>query len=450
MNKKISLSIAICLAASSSAYATNGYQLTGIGAYQKSLAGAVTAKPGSAMSAISNPAGMARVGKRADFSLEMFMPERFVDFTATGGEKNDSKSEQYGVPALGWTAPIDDGSEVYFGGGIYGTSGLGTDYPLTRLSPEQTSGPFSPAPAVYFEGYSAIQFWQMAPTVAWNHNDKLTFGVSLNLDYQSVSFRQAFLMDGDGTGTADGVADQGALVNFDLSRTAQAFGYGLSFGVLYDINDDLTVGATYKSKQNFGDLEYQLAHGDIQDVSGQSRLPISGGCDAGGGMKICPAGTYTLDLDFPAMYSIGVAYQINKFTSISFDAKKIEWSSTLKSLDITGPNGEFISLPAGWDDQTIMAIGVEVAVNYKLKLRAGYNHADAPFDESSTDSNYILPAVTQSHFAFGADYRINKYWEVAMHASKAKEETYTSPAPTSGAKIGLGITTFGINLGYMF
>ena len=439
MNKKISLSIAICLAASSSAYATNGYQLTGIGAYQKSLAGAVTAKPGSAMSAISNPAGMARVGKRADFSLEMFMPERFVDFTALGGNKNDSSAEQYGVPALGWTAPIDDGSDIYFGGGIYGTSGLGTDYPQTQFS--AASGP---NPDVYFAGYSAIQFWQMAPTVAWHHNEQLTFGVSLNIDYQSVSFKQAFNADTDANGSAET-----NFTNFDLSRTAQAFGYGISLGVLFDVNDDLTVGATYKTKQDFSDLKYQLSDGDISDLTGN--FPISG-CPsvatAFGPKATCPAGTYSLELDFPAMYSVGLAYQINKFTNISFDAKVIEWSKTLDALTVMGPNGEIITLNSKWDDQTILAIGVEVAVNYKLKLRAGYNHADAPFDESSTDSNYILPAVTQSHFAFGADYRINKYWEIAMHASKAQEETFTSPG--TGAKIGLGITTFGINLGYMF
>jgi len=368
----------------------------------------------------------------------MFMPERFVDFTATGGEKNDSAAEQYGVPALGWTAPIEDGSDVYFGGGIYGTSGLGTDYPQTKVLQAGVNG--SPTD-LYFEGYSAIQFWQMAPTIAWNHNDKLTFGVSLNIDYQSVSFKQTTLAD---TGSVFGDTP---VVNFDLSRTAQAFGFGISLGILYDINDDLTVGATYKSKQNFSDLEYQLSNGDIQDASTQNQLPITG-CDVGGGVNRCPPGTYTMELDFPAMYSVGLAYQINKFTNISFDAKVIEWSKTLDALTVMGPNGEIITLNSKWDDQTILALGVEVAVNYKLKLRAGYNYSDAPFDESSTDTNYILPAVTQSHFAFGADYRVNKYWEIAMHASKAKEETYTSPV--TGAKIGLGITTFGINLGYMF
>lgn len=421
------------------AFATNGYQLTGIGAYQKSLGGAVTAMPGSAMTAITNPAGIARVGKRADFSLELFMPERFVDFSASGGERNDSAAEQYGVPALGWSAPIEDNSDIFFGGGIYGTSGLGTDYPLTQLSQEQ----IGTAPALFFEGYSAIQFWQMAPTIAWNENKDLSFGVSLNIDYQSVSFKQAFHMDGDGSGNADGIADDGTLVNFDLSRTAQAFGYGLSLGVLYNITEEFTVGASYKSKQDFSDLEFQLSHGDIADISGQNQLPITG-C-AGG---VCPAGKYTLELDFPAMYSVGLAYQLNNMVHLSFDVKLIEWSSTLKRLDIKGPSGELISLPANWDDQTIIALGVEFSVNPRLNLRLGYNQADAPFDASSTDSNYILPAVTQTHFAFGGDYHLGKYWEIGFHGSKALDETYTSP--TTGAKIGLGITTLGINLGYLF
>ena len=38
------------------AVATNGYQLIGVCSYQKSLGGAVTASPGSAMTAITNPA----------------------------------------------------------------------------------------------------------------------------------------------------------------------------------------------------------------------------------------------------------------------------------------------------------------------------------------------------------------------------------------------------------
>ena len=72
-------------AESPSTFATNGHQLIGIGTYRKSPAGAVTANPGSAMTAVANPAGSARIGRRADLSMEPLMPSRSVDFTALGG-----------------------------------------------------------------------------------------------------------------------------------------------------------------------------------------------------------------------------------------------------------------------------------------------------------------------------------------------------------------------------
>ena len=64
------------LTVAGTAHATNGYQLIGIGAYQKGMGGAVTANPQSAMTAITNPAGIAAIGSRADVSMEWFHTER--------------------------------------------------------------------------------------------------------------------------------------------------------------------------------------------------------------------------------------------------------------------------------------------------------------------------------------------------------------------------------------
>ncbi len=424
--------------------ATNGYQLTGIGSYEESLAGAVTAAPGSAMTAISNPAGMARIGKRADFSLEMFMPDRFVDFTAQGGDKSDSAATQYGVPALGWTAPLEDNDgDVYFGGGMYGTSGLGTDYGQTFMSPAQ--GPF---PAMYFEGYSSIQFWQMAPTLAWNVNKKLTVGGSLNIDYQSVSLKQKFTGD---TGGVAGIDSQDTVMaSLDLSRTAQAFGYGISLGALYDVNDQLTLGFSYKTKQSFPDMEYQLGYGDI---TGNSNLGLNTGCtdvDVLTGRQFCPAGLYKLQLDFPAMIALGVAYSPVEAVTISLDVKQIQWSDTLDVLSITGPDGMRLDLPAGWEDQTVFALGVEYVVNQRLRLRAGYNQADAPIDEADVDNNLILPASVEKHYAVGGDFRMSKFWDLGFHYSTGSKNTLETSNPMSGASIGLDIRTIGLNLGYRF
>lgn len=414
-NKQILAAVtAAAFAAPIPVFATNGYQLIGVGAYQKSLAGAVTANPGSAMTAVSNPAGAARVGGRADFSMEMFMPERDVDFSATGGRVGSSAVDMYGVPSLGWTAPVSEGSNVYFGGGMYGTSGMGVDYAATALMP-----------GMNWDGYSNIAFWQMAPTLAWNHSDALSFGVALNIDYQSVAFKQRVMDDGGNV-----------ISNFDLSRAAAGFGYGLSLGVLYDINDRLTVGASYKSKQEFAALEYNLAQGDITHPD----------------MGALPAGTYTLDLDFPQQAAVGVTWRATEVIAVSADVKWIDWSSTMGKLAVQGPAGA-MPMDPGWKDQTVYAVGLAYALNERTNLRAGYNYAAAPFGSAEVSRNLILPALTETHYTLGMDYRFNSRWELALHYMYAPEVTLTAPMtdPSApGATISLKETSFGANIGYRF
>ena len=401
------------------AFATNGYQLIGVGSYQKGLAGAVTANPGSAMTAVTNPAGAARVGSRADFSLEAFMPDRSVDFTALGGEKAESAVDMYGIPAIGWTAPTSDGSDVYFGGGMYGTSGMGVDYGVTDMGGN-----------MLWDGYSSISFWQMAPVLAWNVDDKLSLGASLNIDYQSVALKQRF------TDTSTPLPT--TLQQVDLSRSASSFGLGLSLGVLYDPIPAVTLGFSYKSKQNFSDLEYQLAAGDITLM------------DPSLGPQALPAGTYTLDLDYPQQAAVGIAYRASNKLTFSGDIKWINWSDTMGQLTINGPGGS-IPYNSGWDDQTVFAIGINYDINEMFTIRGGYNYAESPIGPEDVANNLILPAVVESHYTIGGDYRINTHWDLAFHYMYVPENTVTSTDPQlPGAKISLSETSFGLNIGYRF
>lgn len=417
------------------AFATNGYQLIGVGAYQKGLAGAVTAAPGSAMTAVTNPAGAARVGSRADFSMEMFMPTRDSDFTALGGGKADSTVDSYGVPALGWTAPTSDGSDLYFGGGMYGTSGMGVDYAPTLMMPAAVN---PTGFDMYWDGYSNISFWQMAPVLAKNINSRLSVGASLNIDYQSVSFQQRVMLDTDSNGQGDSVMD-----NFDLSRAASGFGLGISFGMLYDLNDAVTVGLSYRSQQEFSPLEYQLAAGDIYVDSNVSPTGVAPGS----------AGTYELDLDFPQQAALGVAYRANDQLTLSADLKWIDWSSTMDTLAVKGPNGSQRTMDPGWDDQTVIAVGVNYQMTPALALRAGYNHAESPIDDKAASRNMILPAVVETHYTVGLGYTLNNRWDIAFHYMHVPEVTRQAPATdpqAPGAEIALSETSFGTNIGYRF
>lgn len=419
----LKVSISTVLAASAllplSADATNGYQLIGVGSYQKSLGGAVTANPGSAMTAITNPAGMIRIGKRADFSMEAFMPTRSTDFSAFGGDEVESDSDLYGVPAIGWTAPVGDRDDLYFGGGMYGTSGLGVDYAETLMMP---AGASFTGNDIVWDGYSNIAFWQMAPTLAWNPSDNLSLGVALNIDYQQVSFSQRM---------RDTVT--GALYNFDLSRSANAFGFGLTFGLLYDFSEDWTLGFSYKSKQRFTDLDYNLRDGDIDTT-------LVGG-------PAYPGGTYSLGLDFPQQAAVGMAWRAADVFTLSADLKWIEWSDTMGELTVEGPDGWDFAMDPGWDDQVVYALGADWQVLDQLNLRFGFNYAESPIDGENAANNLILPGVVEDHYTFGLDYRFDA-WELAFHFMYAPEVMVRAETGFPGAEISLEETSVGINLGY--
>jgi long-chain fatty acid transport protein len=426
MKRKSTIGIIIVTATlfffTSSAFATNGYQLIGIGSYQKSLGGAVTALPGSNMAAVTNPAGMLRIGHRADFSMEAFMPERSSDFTAIGGEMAESSSELYGIPAIGWNGPVGNRDDMVFGGGMYGTSGMGVDYGSTLMQP-----------GVYWDGYSSIAFWQMAPSLAWQANEKLSFGASINIDFQQVAFQQRMMADSDSDQQGDTV-----LMNFDLSRGASAFGFGLSLGILYDVNEMITIGASYKSKQFFTDLEYQLAYGDIDMTA------------FGGGPM--PAGTYKLDLDFPQQAAVGIAVHVTQTFTVAADVKWINWSDTMDTLAVHGPGGFQVPMDPGWDDQVVFAIGIAYKLNDRVNLRAGFNYGESPIDEESAANNLLLPAVVETHYTAGADYKLDDHWDIGCHYMYVPENSVTAGPETNapGAIISLSEQSVGINLGYKF
>ena len=413
------IAILALLTGPATTYATNGYQLIGVGSYQKSLGGAVTANPGSAMTAITNPAGMARIGNRTDFSMEAFMPGRSTDFSAFGGDEVKSDSELYGVPAIGWTAPVDGQSDLYFGGGMYGTSGLGVDYADTLMMP---AGASFTGNDLIWNGYSNIAFWQMAPTLAWNANDKLSLGVAINIDYQQVSFQQEI---------RDDITD--ASFNFDLGRSANAFGFGISFGLLYDLSDKVTIGGSNKSKQFFSELKYNLSPGDIDTT-------LMGG-------PAYPGGTYTLDLDFPQQAAIGIAIKATAALTLSADLKWINWSSTMKNLAVEGPDGYDFVMDPGWEDQVVYALGGEYQVNNRLVLRAGFNYAASPIDENNAASNLILPGVVEDHYTFGLDYAFT-HWDLGFHYMYAPENIVRANSGFPGTEIRLKEQSVGINLGY--
>lgn len=420
------------------AFATNGYQLIAVGSYQKGMAGATTAAPYDAMSALTNPAGMALIGSRADFNIEMFNPNRHVDLASFGGGSTEGGSRLYGVPAIGWTAPAFKSPNIHFGGGMYGTSGLGVDYDVFN------AGVFGDA-----DIYTAIQFWKMAPTLSAHVTERLALGIALNADYQSVEISEAFRNI-----TLPGAP---STVSLNLSRSPGTFGIGTTVGALYKLTDRVDVGASYSSEQYFQSTEYRLAEDAIQNfpqANGTATNPNNGRFD--------------LDLNFPQQWAVGVAARPFDRWLVSFDIKWINWEATHDSVRLKGDfliNGttpaSSISLPFGWDNQWVFAVGTQYQLTDAFAVRAGFNHAKAPINEADVFNNLAFPAVSENHLTFGATYRLGDHWELSTAYKRALKNELTGkndiPAPfqslagtDSNAKIAMDQHSVGLQISYRF
>ncbi|MBI5178096.1 MAG: outer membrane protein transport protein [Nitrospinae bacterium] len=438
------LAIALLFVAQN-AWATNGHQLIAVGSYGEGMAGAVTAAPFDTTTAISNPAGLTKLGARADFHFQQLMPKRSVDWTALGGTKTEGGSDKYLIPSVGWSAPINDDETLFFGGGMFVTSGMGVDYDSVNAGFLQINSTGTvPGPMMKGRVYSQYQFWKMAPTLAKKFSDKLSVGLALNVDYQQLSLKQWFYNTDTTTYPSPYLSSMG----IDLSTPMGVMGYGFTIGALYDVNDMISIGVNYSSKQSFDKMQFRLQKGNV------TYAPTGTGT-----LFVSRDGTYSLGMDFPSQYAFGVAVRPSEAWLVTLDYKKINFSETLDSLSLegtydttsltTGATSTASAMPLAfkWKDVNVYALGIQYKLGDGGWLRAGYNSGDSPIDSSNASSAWALPAITKNHYSFGGTGNIGKHWQGHFAYQIANEETVAS---ANGDKISLKGTSVTVGLSYLF
>ncbi len=437
--KILGCAVAAAIAAaafSGSAFATNGYQLIGIGQYAVGMGGAVVAAPDDPLSAaISNPAGLALMHPQAAFSAEVFNPTRKTNM---GFGEIGSHSNVYGIPAIGWVAPAF-GDGIVFGGGVYGTSGLGVNY-LQNVAPNPNL-PYGG----YAQAYSSITFIQMAPSLAMKVNDHLAVGASLNIAAEQGSFQQTFTQFTNISPNPQQpfVVPIGGGLN--LSTPSWAYGVGLTIGALYKVNDMVTLGATYKSPMIFTPLTFQA------------------------GAQVAPDGTrgnpgqYSGHLNYPQQIALGLAIRPTSRWLVSVEGQWINWHNTLNTFNIYGPwQGTNVqALPLKWQNQWVANFGTQYDVNNWLQVRAGYTWGSNPVPNTSAAiaANTIFPAVVQNAITFGATQKLGMGWKLTEAYMHAFSNTMTGAPgsapfaprdPLQAASSTLAENSYGLQVGYDF
>ncbi|MDH4945498.1 outer membrane protein transport protein [Sulfurimonas sp. C5] len=387
MKKTIKLAVVAALAlGATSAFATNGSTLIGMGAKARGMAGTGIGMSHGAESALVNPALITSVkNTEISFGGTLFMPNVHVGLTGVGEAK--SKADMNVIPEVSIASKVTD--NFYAGIGIWGTAGMGTDYRDMLTANVGT-----------MQMVTNLQIMQFGVPLAYKM-DNFSVAVTPILQYGALDIN--YDMDAN---VSSGV--NGAGVAQDL-----AFGY--SVGLAYE-NSGLTVGAVYKSRI---DMEYtgQLS-GATQAFVDQGIFPLP----------------MSDKLSTPAEIGVGASYAMGEST-IAIDYKKIKWSDAEGYKDFK------------WDDQSVIAVGYEYKTD-SFALRLGYNHASNPIKDAgamtlaqfmaggmnmtSFGGNAInmfnllgFPAVVESHYAVGATFNISDVTSVDLAYTYAPETDQT-------------------------
>lgn len=438
---KRSVSFALVVGATipMSAWATNGYFSHGWGTKSKAMAGVAAALPQDTLVAATNPAGMAFIGNAMDVGVSFFNPsprgyEANNDYATqqvqtpngnftlpagafvTPGEY-DSSGDWFLVPSLGYNHVIDSQSTI--GVSIYGNGGMNTEYedrpPFENfaLAPNQRVGPYPDGSVGPYFDFSTGQPMPVTAEIPGTQNGNPN-GIYTATTPTGISLEQLFieipytLKLGQGKQSI-GIAPVFAIQRFEATGLQPfkqlsvrpdkvtnngwdySYGAGLHFGWFGQINDQLSLGASYRT------------------TVWMSKLSDYGGLFADDG-----------SFNIPAMFELGVAYKPQPNLTLAFDYQHIfygEIDSIANSNDADLSQCQGAAKPSyclgadsgvgfGWDSMDVFKLGLKYDASEKLGLFGGVSYnTDFLKTDRQALFNVLAPATIRWHLTLGATYR---------------------------------------------
>jgi len=387
MTRTIKLAVAAAMAlGATSAFATNGDTLIGLGAKTRGMAGTGIGMSHGAESALVNPALITSIKKDHEISFggTIFMPKVKTDGGNGGYEYYDSDADMNMIPEVSLANKVNN--MFYWGIGMWGRAGMGVDY---REAPTDYTDPTNPANGT-MNMVTNLQLMQFGVPLAIV-TEGLSFGVTPIVQYGALDINYNSPVDGSVVGAG----------------VAQDFGFGFNVGAAYDFSaigvKGLTLGAVYKSAI---EMEYK----GVMSQSG-----------------------FSDKLEQPAEIGVGASFAFGGST-IAFDYKSIQWGDATGYKDFN------------WKNQNVYMVGYEFAMD-NWAVRAGYNYGENPIQETSLGTtpasmqagtmmnmfNLVgFPAIVESHFALGGTYAFDDTMSVDLAFDYAPETSQKFDIMTAG------------------
>ncbi|AMK11362.1 OmpP1/FadL family transporter [Pseudodesulfovibrio indicus] len=396
-------SFLVCLLATTSMVHAGGFALYEWGNRALGMGTANYATGNDASVVAYNPAQMTRLeGTNVYAGVTAISPSSDVYIN---GNKNQTQNQVFPVPHGYVTHQLND--DWTLGVGVFTRFGLGTDYNNDWAGSTLLKD-------------ALLETFSLNPSAAYKVNDDLSIGGGIEIIKGSFIVRKD-LPAAFGSGG----------LKTDVSGTSVAFNLGL----LYDINDMLSLGVSYRSPVHF---------------EGEGSAQVTGN-----GFGLNADGNCKMTADFPASYNLGLGFTPIEDLTIEFDVVYTQWEQFDRiEFDFSGftlpDKSEDFNYKSTWRFQ----LGAEYLFTDYFALRAGY-----VYDQTPTRGDYaspMLPANDRQMFTLGAGYNWDKWTlDLAGMYIITKARTGMTMADAAGTSYSVdfkGGRTWGLgtSIGYSF
>ncbi|MBL9207614.1 MAG: outer membrane protein transport protein [Opitutaceae bacterium] len=403
--------------------ATNGMNLEGYGPVATAMGGASLAYDNGTAAVINNPAtlGLLAGDRQLDLALGVLGPR--ITATSPTGAEAESQSKAFLMPAVGYA--IRSGSLTY-GLGLFGQGGMGCEY----------EGSTWRGLGYNLENATEVSVGRLIAPISWRVNERLHLAATADFVWAGMDLKMAMsgaqffdLVDprSQQFGRASGSLVQSfsgmlatlpantsvdyAYFNFangsPFTGEARGYGYAGKIGLVYELSPEVTIGATYHSRTQLGDMK----------APGNS-LSFQLGVPGMGSMAQTLAGDFVVEnFEWPALAGLGVAIRPNANWLVVADFRTVFWRDVMDSFAMrftasgVASNGAFANqslnatLFQHWDNQQIFQVGAAFRSSRALTLRFGANYSSDQIPDRFL--NCLFPATIEKHLTAGFGYALN-------------------------------------------
>jgi long-chain fatty acid transport protein len=395
--QRLALFILVSLGAST-AMATEGYVVNGVGAREKALAGAGVANSKDATAASLNPAGLVNVQSQLNASVSVLKLNG--GFSSSGGfgidpdGHHDSDNGLLVIPNLAATWRVNWGFVDAVALTAYANGGVSTRY--KDMANPSCTPVFGSGSGVFCGGRLGVELEQTFYSIAFAKT--IVPGVSVG--FAPIVAQQTGKIDGVGAFSFQSI-DSG---NFSNRGTDESWGGGAR-----------------------GGLEWAAAPWLRFGVAGNTVIQMQG-FDRYRGLLAERAA-----FDIPATIQAGVAIDLRPGLTFMADYKRIWFGSIAAvnnpstNLEIGNQFGADNGAGFGVKDVDVIKFGLEWHQSPQLTLRAGYSYNTAPIGSRDADLNIMTLGVVQHHITAGLKYQLTQNLDLELAAMYAPQASVSGP-----------------------